>query len=95
MKHTPGPWEVLQETWHGDIEVHGIYAKDGTRIVETDCGHYPPNLPDARLIAAAPELLEAAKEAKLELCRHPDLDAVDAVLLKLGQAIAKAEGTNE
>jgi hypothetical protein len=34
------------------------------RIVETDSGYYPPRAADARLIAAAPDLLAALKDAQ-------------------------------
>ena len=68
-KHTPGPWKLVLD---GE-KVLGIYAAhqnfeedwsewinpNGETIVETDGGHYPPNLKDAQLIAAAPDLLEA------------------------------------
>lgn len=43
VKHTPGPWKVVSYHIHGD---------DGT----VDCNCLPAN---KRLIAAAPELLEA------------------------------------
>lgn len=59
MKHTPGPWaaEIINEPGIGD-RVYGIKATSGTQIVETDSGYYPPNIHDARLIAAAPEMYD-------------------------------------
>lgn len=68
--HTPGPWELRLEK---DGRVEGIYTTRPSpedveisgefagKIVETDGGIYPPKLPDARLIAAAPDLLEACQ----------------------------------
>ena len=51
-KHTPGPWRVVAVDWSGDgnarFEIKGI-----TRT----------GLADARLIAAAPELLAVLKAA--------------------------------
>lgn len=66
---TPGPWYVNQdENAQDKMVVWGISTKPdprnaddgGIKIVETDCGHYPPRSPDAALIAAAPELLREA-----------------------------------
>jgi hypothetical protein len=41
-------------------EVYGIESENGETIVETDGGFYPPRAADARLIAAAPDLLSIA-----------------------------------
>ena len=68
MKHTPGPWELVLSDGGRvlGIRTTALYPvewdEDDTqprKIVETDSGFYPPRLPDARLIAAAPDLLEA------------------------------------
>jgi hypothetical protein len=103
--HTPGPWKC--ET-PGDC----IVAVDGTHVVcfghDYDDYGYLGNVADARLIAAAPDLLEACK-AVLEqfdsgaLVRNTDSDglsdwALRAVkplkaLADMKAAIAKAEGT--
>ena len=59
-KHTPGPWKqsLPDECW--------IIAADGTDIAETigdydDENVWPVMEANARLIAAAPDLLEALK----------------------------------
>lgn len=56
-KHTPGPWKVTG-TWKTTVRTF-----DGLFIAE--CGPEPMNgaQADARLIAEAPNLLEAAKAA--------------------------------
>lgn len=57
MKHTPGPWEWVDNK--GWFELVGA---DGTKVL----GDFPDldhNSPDGRLIAAAPELSEALREA--------------------------------
>jgi len=57
QKHTPGPWT------HGceDVPKSGdIYAEDGSLIAEVFVNGDPESLiANARLIAAAPDLLEA------------------------------------
>jgi len=71
-KYTPGPWILEQDDWH-------IYAPCGghTGLV-AGCGGHSCNRRDlqdeqranARLIAAAPDLLEAAEETRLALSEH-------------------------
>lgn len=51
MSHTPGPWRVIPE--HEMV----VGAGDATVVYELNT-----NEDDARLIAAAPELLEALKD---------------------------------
>ena len=56
-QHTPGPWKAIQlppnETW----KAQGHVEADGKPIAMT------ARIEDARLIAAAPELLEAEEDA--------------------------------
>jgi len=72
-EHTPGPWGLFDgnDIWpveaDGDIKLEGGYV---ARVrwrghpVETETGNYefPETAANAMLIAAAPSLLEAAKE---------------------------------
>jgi len=51
-KHTPGPW-TIGENHGGVVEVT---ASDDMSVAENVCAN------DARLIAAAPELLSAARD---------------------------------
>ena len=63
VKHTRGPWHIgLKKSIYAD--------RDGTQIAFCDIGTNfdDENLANARLIAAAPELL-AALESLLENCR--------------------------
>ncbi len=65
MKHTPGPWEAIEYTAH--LEVFGrITEGSGIRqrvAFVQDCTIPPEEQrADARLIAAAPELLAACKD---------------------------------
>jgi hypothetical protein len=85
-EHTPGPWRYMQGT-------HSVYTVDGKAIALAygprgiACGWRDAN---ARLIAAAPDLLEALKR----LCSHGTRDhaqiAADWDFARA--AIAKAEG---
>lgn len=83
--HTPGPWSVEKDgSAEHRNEANVINGADGTMIV-----YGQVNDADARLIAAAPELLEA-------LQAFPgftdDATAGDAWLEKMRAAITKATG---
>ena len=78
-KHTPGPW-VIRYDGHGGISVLTENYQIGYVSSE------PRQEADAHLIAAAPELLAAAKE----FLRIADRRTVEADNLRA--AIAKAEG---
>ena len=72
--HTPGPW-----IWNGR---HTIFTKDA------DCVAQFVNPADARLIAAAPELLEALIQVEAAGLLDRDWSLSSMV----GAAIAKAKG---
>lgn len=88
MPHTPGPWEM-------NVGIDGavVYHPDQGTIADVpmDLSAYPHN---ARLMAAAPELLEALEE----LLHAPDPDEVEdfaplyRAITKAHAAIAKAKG---
>jgi hypothetical protein len=95
-KHTQGPWKALRsnEDWHGpmwDIEPDEepspftrISAKDGQRVVAChDLCEIKPE--DARLMAAAPDLLNA-------LIQMLDAYEIPSVRQQARDAIAKATG---
>lgn len=100
-KHTPGPWAITGKTWEGDgaagvmveAESGGAIAfvtswTDRGLPTEVDEANYA----NARLIVAAPLLLNACKQARefLKTIAHntDDMDALDA-------AIAAAEGDKQ
>ena len=66
--HTPGPW-TIEESMPGDGH-HFIHGADGTCVLCPDDGwnsnyrDYDSRLANARLIAAAPELLDCCKELR-------------------------------
>ena len=100
-KHTPGPWMLSQtkhesvvDSWHIDIGKHKIplfpykriYSEDRTQSgLVTDAEH----IADARLIAAAPDLLDALQQLCNE--RKAGLASLET-WEKARAAIAKAEG---
>lgn len=88
-EHTPGPWEAIEDT---------VRARGSQRAI-ADCGTWHVGTQDkanARLIAAAPDLLDALKAA-VEWIDPDEPDLVNreecaADLEKARAAIAKAEG---
>lgn len=91
-KHTPGPWRMeVVKVMHGmSIDV---YAPDGKRIVKD-----LPNSDEAnaRLIAAAPELLNVCEQISKSNCCCDDLPESDQWVCPkcmADKAIAKAKGT--
>ncbi len=84
--HTPGPWRYMSGT-------HSLYDGDGRAVALVygprgiDCSRRDAN---ARIIAAAPELLEALKEMLSAWDEDPAYGAASAD--KARAAIAKATG---
>lgn len=100
MSHTPGPWYANDDC----IEIDG---PDGPRDVTLAVVMQPTNAAaDARLIAAAPELLALVKRLRevfeeldgdwrvIDATRVDELIASDG-LLRCARVIAKAEGRSE
>lgn len=70
MAHTPGPWEAIGNEVRSSMhQPEGLPR--GVRIVECMDGYFQPFTDEAkanaRLIAAAPDLLEALKACKAAL----------------------------
>jgi hypothetical protein len=97
-KHTPGPWKYVGRLGFGhlvDPNVAVIYGGEGS-------GHADDGLANARLISAAPELLNATKLLEQALVYQIRTDTANgdhegahlkAATLKLVRAtIAKATG---
>ena len=85
--HTPGPWYIHRQA------LADIYADSLIASVYGSLDSLEQGEANARLIAAAPELLEACKAA----IAHLDTifvyyDANDAIAAQLQSAITKAEG---
>jgi hypothetical protein len=64
-KHTPGPWRIVRTSDYTsdpeDTDIQSIEGANGDSVYFTDSGYYRPREADARLIAAAPDLLEALR----------------------------------
>ena len=103
-KHTKGPWRT--EAYGDEFEVigfptwlcerHRIRGEWTVASVDDLCGDHPEEAEaNARLIAAAPELLDACKRLleELRLIRMKDSDAVYDTTCRVAAdaAIAKAE----
>lgn len=92
-KHTPGPWHIGLRQPSSD---KFIYGSNGGEVADCNMeSNFPEeNLANARLIAAAPELLEALRDALGSLIEARDEhDFNSACTIKIAQdAIAKAEG---
>lgn len=92
--HTPGPWNVAQNIVAGEDTF--IYDECADRLAIVRGKDVPHSIAsaNARLIAAAPELLEALRTVLMRL----DLEPVDAVFPcsamreDIRAAIARAEG---
>lgn len=99
MKHTPGPWMARGKSIKGDID-HG---KRHTIARADSRGRFLPGYDEAnaRLMAAAPEMLETLKdlenvlgclieEGRIEWCNNAPI--VHGKLEDARAAIEKAEG---
>jgi hypothetical protein len=88
MSYTPGPWKVKTTDYAGRY----VLFNDIVR------GRVPKDFGDedeanARLIAAAPDLLEALKDTRDCLAAHGYCSRWEREVLRLaGTAISKAEG---
>lgn len=95
-KHTPGPWAIVNREIRGPAESGVIVARIPEWGVAADAPD--PFAANARLIVAAPDLLEALTDLRRRfhaacLAGGSDGWAADASCAKADAAIAKAEGT--
>lgn len=101
-KHTPGPWEISDECSISDYRrIRAV--NDGQYVCVCDSAIVcaaQKNKANARLIAAAPELLEACINVRAFMGDKPSDDrdstydnGVRALIDQLESAISKAQGT--
>lgn len=92
-KHTPGPWEAVDRLTVRSAYVMGDRNKAGWEVARLPESALAG---DSALIAAAPDLLEALREAELVLAeklRRLGADPnVSPTTHRIRAAIAKAEG---
>jgi hypothetical protein len=88
-KHTPGPWAYQEKA---DAYTHIVRGPNDSFICQTPQGACGTCEANARLMAAAPDLLEALKGALLALESGVGDPEWGARVLACAAAIAKAEG---
>jgi hypothetical protein len=101
MSHAPGPWvmEHDPDEWNheGNKGVTRILGPNGMTIIG-NFQYYPvapDELDDYRLIAAAPELLEALQEVADRLALHTKHSEDLVAHMRACKAIAKATGSTQ
>jgi len=97
-KHTSGSWKAVSSGTANNEGKHTIQASDGTWIAET-IPHQPRGCSqeaNARLIAAAPELLKELRRTREWVAQYLEIPGHEAAAAyKVGaidSVIAKAEG---
>ena len=94
--HTPGPWEFGKDRrwlFRDNLKSDGVFSS--STILKIDDDAFRPNDADARLIAAAPDLLEALEECLPVVGRYESEHESNWALgahCKATAAIAKARG---
>ena len=105
-KHTPGPWHVIDGGPHWNCpEIKNFQVREGCKsergydVAWSDAGElvveHVYEEADARLIAAAPELLEALIEAEKIVSEHYKHTHELVTHMKICAAIARATGGND
>jgi alkyl hydroperoxide reductase subunit AhpC len=96
MAHTKGPWKyhfhIPTDGFGTDAIRHVVVIPDKPYENQVLVGSYEHDEANARLIASAPELLEACKMALEKEKVMPNNWKSKDLILSLEQVIAKAEG---
>lgn len=95
--HTPGPWEILDLREKGEecITIAMTTSPQALCRIRNEVSGVPLNqedLANAKLIAAAPDILAALREIRGELCRRHSPFVVDVDYAYINAAINKATG---
>jgi len=88
VKHTPGKWSYTRNPEN----TRWIIDSEPNRAIATTAGYEPDNEANARLIAAAPELLAAATYALEVLAPHKDDDFAWSAMSQIIRALTQARG---
>ena len=87
MNHSPAPWAIVDSVPCSEIGYRAVLDADGFTI----CDPSPMGEANARLIAAAPDLLAALETMLEQFADHAQYDEWDAKAVKNAKdAIAKA-----
>jgi len=86
MNHTPGPWYYTGSSPEGSV-----YSKDHELIVPWSPLLSDRKMANARLIAAAPEMLEVLKYLRDALARDLLSDDISERLARLGEDLNDLE----
>lgn len=87
-QHTPGPWKALAIDSAGWVDIVREGTDDAWPLPFAACKHFDQEA-NARLIAAAPDLLEACVEARV---RMVGVTGMERHVALLDAAISKATG---
>jgi len=90
-KITQGPWVNEDELGKAEMRQVSAFSPDGNRVLQIVVRSFNPDS-DARIISAAPEMLNALREMVKEF-RQLDLPYGSAAYLLATSALAKAEVT--
>ena len=98
--HTKGPWHAGELPVDDDREVPAVFIwdEDETTFIASVCdedNNGKATQANALLIAAAPDLLAACKDALEQITVLVVGKVADPILLRLMDVIAKAEGSAE
>lgn len=74
-QHTPGPWRIVRSSDYtddpADTAIQSIVGADERMVYYTESGYFKPLEADARLIAAAPELVQELRSHLDWLASYP------------------------
>lgn len=89
-KHTPGPWQHK-----ANISSVSVFDASGGILARLPANRFPPvqATADARLIAAAPTLLEVLQELEESSGYWSEYDVPLGIVERIKDAIALATGT--
>lgn len=95
-KFTPGPWTATSADLGGDVPSWKVYSKEGQHVASVHRWNGIGDEENARLIAAAPDILKALQACAIRLdritssgnvhCFGEDQDALDLARSSLHKA---------
>ena len=89
-EHTPGPWHIGAPPPNGE---RTISTEKGLMVSVATTGLGVPTLANARLIAAAPDLLQALEAFIAVAGDYPEMEEFASPEMRMARAaIAKAKG---